>query len=292
MKDSSKVVDLASHRVTTLNAKEIEELKAKAVLVRKWVIRTTCEAGSGHPGGSLSATDILVALYFGGVMRYDPKRPDWEERDRFILSKGHAAPAFYATLALAGFFPEEELLTLRKFGSRLQGHPSMHTVAGVEMSTGALGHGLSVANGIALAARLDKRNYYVFVLLGDGELDAGQVWEAAMAAAHYKLGNLIAIVDRNELQIDGPTEEVMSLEPLAKKFEAFGWHTQEVDGHNFYELISAIEAAKSVKTQPSVIIAHTIKGKGVPFMEGNLAFHGKAPTKEEAEEALRYLEGL
>jgi transketolase len=270
---------------------EIKRLKAIALETRKWIVKMTYEAGSGHPGGSLSATDILTALYFH-VMRHNPKNPTWKDRDRFILSKGHAAPALYATLAQAGYFPVEELLTLRKLGSRLQGHPCMLKCPGVDMSTGSLGQGLSVANGIALAAKLDRRMYRVFVLLGDGECDSGQVWEAGMATAHYKLDNVTAFIDRNTLQIDGSTEQVMSLEPLAFKWKSFGWHILEIDGHNMKEIIDATEKAKEIKGKPTMIIAHTIKGKGVSFMEGTLYFHGKAPTKEQMEEALRELESV
>lgn len=268
----------------------IEDLKEKARKTRIWIVKATCAAGSGHPGGSLSATDILTVLYFH-VMRYDPKNPRWDDRDRFVLSKGHAAPALYATLAQAGFFPEEELITLRKLGSRLQGHPCMRKTPGVEMSTGSLGQGLSVSIGMALAGRLDKKDYRVYVLLGDGECDSGMVWEAAMAASHYKLDNLTAFVDRNKQQIDGWTEDVMSLEPLADKFRAFGWYVLEIDGHNYKEIIEAIDVAKTIKGKPTMIIAHTIKGKGVSFMENSFAFHGKAPTKEQMEKACAELEG-
>lgn len=248
----------------------------------------TASAGSGHPGGSLSCCDILVALYFK-VLRHNPKNPKWEDRDRFILSKGHSAPALYACLAEAGYFPQDELLTLRKLGSPLQGHPSMNTLLGIEISTGSLGQGLSVGNGIALTGRLDGKDYRTFVLLGDGECDEGQVWEAAMAASHYKLDNLCAIVDRNGLQIDGPTEEVMALEPLAEKWKAFGWKVIEIDGHNFNQILSALNPDKVEKDKPLVIIARTIKGKGVSFMEGVVDFHGKAPTKEQRDLALEEL---
>jgi transketolase len=247
-------------------------------------------AGSGHPGGSLSATDIITVLYFH-TMRYDPKNTKWEDRDRFVLSKGHAAPALYAALAEAGFFPVDELLTLRKIGCRLQGHPCMRKVPGVEMSSGSLGQGLSVAIGMALAGRLDKKDYRVYVMLGDGEVESGNIWEAAMAAVHYKLDNITAFLDRNTLQIDGPTEQIMALEPLIEKWRAFGWHVIEIDGHNITEIINSIEEAKNTKGRPTLILAHTTKGKGVSFMENSLYFHGKAPNREQYERAMRELGG-
>jgi transketolase len=262
----------------------LDELKNKAKEIRKHIIKMIAEAGSGHPGGSLSATDIITALFFN-KMNYDPGNPQWEDRDRFVLSKGHAAPALYAALAEAGFFPLNELKNLRKINSILQGHPSKIT-PGVEICSGSLGQGLSVANGMALAARIDKKEYHVYVLLGDGEVQEGQVWEAAMTAAHYKLGKLTAILDRNRLQIDGCTEDIMGLEPLADKWKSFGWEVIEVDGHDFGELINAMNMESK---KPKMIIAHTIKGKGVSFMEHNVDFHGKAPSKEEAEKALREL---
>jgi len=266
----------------------LEELAEIAKTLRRHVITMIAEAGSGHPGGSLSSADIIAALYFR-VMRYRPSEPRWPERDRFVLSKGHAAPLLYATLAECGFFPVEELLTLRKLGSRLQGHTDMTMTPGVEMSSGALGQGLSFGIGIALAGRLDRRDYRVYVLLGDGECDEGQVWEAAMAAAHYKLDNIVAIVDHNKLQIDGWTCDVMNLEPLAKKWLSFGWHVIELDGHDMSQLLAAFEEARGATGQPTIIVAHTTKGKGVSFMENNPDFHGKAPTPEEREVALREL---
>ncbi|MGQ9511759.1 transketolase [Thermodesulfitimonas sp.] len=268
----------------------IWKLEAKAKEIRRYIILMTAAAGSGHPGGSLSATDIVTALYFG-VMRLDPKRPDDPDRDRFILSKGHAAPLLYAALALRGFFPEQELITLRKFGSRLQGHPDMRKLPGVEMSTGSLGQGLSVANGMALAARLDGRDYRVYVLLGDGECQEGQVWEAAMAAAHYRLDNVTAFLDYNGLQIDGPVEEVMSLGAVADKWRAFGWNVLEIDGHNFREILGAVAAAKETKGKPTMVIARTVKGKGVSFMENQVDWHGTAPKADQASRALEELEG-
>ncbi|WP_249169630.1 transketolase [Fusobacterium necrophorum] len=247
-----------------------------------------CEAKSGHPGGSLSIVDILTALYYG-EMKIDPTKPKMEGRDRFVLSKGHAAPALYAVLAERGYFPKEELMTLRKFGSHLQGHPDMKKVPGVEISTGSLGQGLSVANGMALNAKLFQEEYRVYVMMGDGELQEGQIWEAAMTAAHYKLDNLCAFVDVNNLQIDGSVDVVMGVEPLDKKWEAFGWNVISIDGHNFEEIFSALETAKTCKGKPTLILAKTVKGKGVSFMENVCGFHGTAPTAEERERALAEL---
>ncbi len=269
-----------------LGPDEIRELSLKANAVRRHIIEMVYAAGSGHPGGSLSATDIIVALYFK-LMNYDPENPKWEDRDRFVLSKGHAAPALYATLAELGVFPVEELLTLRKVGSRLQGHPDMRKLPGIEASTGSLGQGLSIANGMALAAKLDRKLYNVYVMLGDGEIEEGQVWEAAMFASHYKLDNLIAFLDRNRLQIDGETEQVMSIEPIADKWKAFGWEVREINGHDFKEIVDAVDWAKEVKGKPVMIVAHTVKGKGVSFMEGSVHFHGKPPNDEEYRIALQ-----
>ena len=267
----------------------IAELQQIAKKLRRHVIIMTATAGSGHPGGSLSAADIITALYFK-VLRHDPKNPDWRDRDRFVLSKGHAAPILYAALAERGYFPVDELISLRKLDSRLQGHPDRTLTPGVEMSSGALGQGLSFGIGIALAGKLDSRNYRVYVLLGDGECDEGQVWEAAAAAAHFKVDNLVAIVDRNQQQLDGYCRDIMNLEPLADKWCAFGWEVLEIDGHNFQQILTAFDKAQEVKDKPTVIIAHTIKGKGVSFMENNVEFHGKAPTPEETEKALKELE--
>ncbi len=272
-----------------LDKKEWLELSLKSNAVRKHIVEMVYNAGSGHPGGSLSATDILVALYFK-IMKYDPKNPKWEDRDRFLLSKGHAAPAQYAVLAELGVFPVEELLTLRKIGSRLQGHPDMRKLPGIEASTGSLGQGLSIANGMALAGKLNRRLYNVYVMLGDGEVQEGQVWEAAMFASHYKLDNLIAFLDRNRLQIDGETEQVMSIEPIADKWKAFGWEVREINGHDFNEIIKVVEWAKEIKGKPVMIIAHTIKGKGVSFMEGSVHFHGKPPNDEEYKIAIKELD--
>ena len=270
------------------NRELIKELKRKALQIRKWVIESVYRAGSGHPGGSLSIADILACLYFH-EMRHDPKNPKWPDRDRLVLSKGHAAPALYAALALAGYFPVEELKNLRKIGHFLQGHPCMKKVPGVDMSTGSLGQGLSVAVGMALAGKLDKRDYRVFAILGDGEVQEGQIWEAANAASHYKLDNLIAILDRNKLQIDGPTEEIMHVEPLAMRWKAFGWDVIEIDGHDIEEILDTFHEIK-LNEKPTIIIAHTIKGKGVSFMEGTLSFHGKPPSHEQYIRAMSELE--
>ncbi|MCH8225241.1 MAG: transketolase [Chloroflexi bacterium] len=265
----------------------MEELTGIARELRRDIIQTIYTAGSGHPGGSLSELDILIALYFR-VMRHDPSNPDWADRDRFILSKGHASPGLYAVLARAGYFPKEELATFRQLNTRLQGHAHPMT-PGVEMNSGSLGMGLSFALGCALAARLDKKDYLVYALLGDGECDEGEVWEAAMAGSHHKVTNLIAIVDRNRIQNDRFTDDVMTLEPLAQKWRAFGWRVLETPGHDFPELLATIEKARRRRTRPTVIIAHTVKGKGVSFMENNPAFHGRAPNREEFEQAMKEL---
>jgi len=268
---------------------ENTELKEMANKLRRHVIIMTATAGSGHPGGSLSAADIITALYFK-VMRHNPGNPQWQDRDRFILSKGHAAPVLYAALAESGYFPIEELKTLRKLDSRLQGHTDRNLTPGVEMSAGSLGMGLSFAIGVALAARLNAKDYWTYVLLGDGECQEGQTWEAALSAAHFRLDNLTAIVDCNRIQLTGWTRDIMNLEPLSLKWQAFGWHIIEINGHDFNQILTALEEARKIKSQPTVVIAHTIKGKGVSFMENNPAFHGKAPTLEEAERALKELE--
>ncbi|KAB3534176.1 transketolase [Alkaliphilus pronyensis] len=268
-----------------------DALKEKATSIRKNIIKMLTESGSGHPGGSLSAADIMTVLYFH-VMKTDPQNPAWEDRDRFVLSKGHGAPVLYGTLVEKGFFPEEELFNLRKINSMLQGHPDMKGTPGVEMSTGSLGQGFSASCGMALANKLDKRDSRVYTLLGDGELQEGLVWEAAMAAAHFKLNNLTAIVDYNGLQIDGPNDEVMAINCIAGKFKAFNWHVIECDGHDLNKLIEAFEEAKSITDKPTVLIAKTIKGKGVSFMENQVGWHGNAPKKEEAEEALKELGGV
>ena len=270
-------------------ARSIEEMREQAKILRRHIIAMTAKAGSGHPGGSLSAVELVTALFFH-VLRHDPKNPGWPDRDRFVLSKGHAAPLLYAALAERGYFPVAELLTLRQLGSRMQGHTDMITTPGVEMSAGALGQGLSFSTGIALAARLDGRGYRVYALLGDGECNEGQVWEAAMAAAHYKLDNMVAIIDRNRLQIDGWCRDVMDTEPFPEKWRSFGWHTIDIDGHDLAQIIAAFTEAKTIRGKPTAIIAHTTKGKGVSFMENNPDFHGTAPTPEETERALQELE--
>jgi transketolase len=265
-----------------LTAEQVSQLEDRARAVRRSIVSMVTEANSGHPGGSLSAADILVTLYFA-EMKVDPKNPNDPDRDRFVLCKGHAAPVLYATLAEKGYLPHEELLTLRKIDSRLQGHPSMKDLPGIDMSTGSLGQGLSAANGMALASRLDARSNRVFALLGDGELEEGMVWEAAMFAGHYKLDNVTAFVDFNGLQIDGPVSEVMSPLPIPEKWRAFGWNVIEIDGHDIQAIYGAIQTAKTVKGQPTVIVAHTVKGKGVCQMENVADWHGKAPTKEECQ---------
>jgi transketolase len=267
----------------------VAEMEAIAKRLRRHIITMIGKAGSGHPGGSLSAVEILTALYFK-VLRHKPLDPQWPDRDRFILSKGHAAPVLYATLAECGYLPVDELLTLRQMDSRLQGHTDRTLTPGVEMSAGALGQGLSFAIGVALAGRINSKDYRVYVLLGDGECDEGQVWEAAMAATHFKVDNLVAIVDNNGQQLDGWNRDVMNLDPFPAKWRAFGWQVIEVDGHNIPQLIQAFDQAKKIKGQPTVIIAHTIKGKGVSFMESNNDFHGKAPNAEEVKLALKELE--
>lgn len=270
---------------------DIKDLEIKALDMRADIVSMIAEAGSGHPGGSLSCTDILCALYLGGVLDIHPDEPDAFHRDRFILSKGHAAPALYAALAHAGFFPREELMTLRKFGSRLQGHPDMRLVPGVDASTGSLGQGLSIACGIACGLALDGSDDSVFVLLGDGECQEGQVWEAAMYAAHKGLDNLIAIIDHNGLQIDGRVSDVCSLESLSDKLRAFGWDVSEVDGHDVAALIDALSSAKARhEGMPKAIIAKTVKGRGVSFMEDVAGWHGKATNADETASALAEIE--
>lgn len=270
--------------------KNVEELKSLAKIVRKDIISMLTESRSGHPGGSLSAADILTTLYFG-EMNIDPKNPKDENRDRFVLSKGHAAPVLYSVLARRGYFPVEELNTLRKINSRLQGHPSMKCLPGVDMSTGSLGQGISVSVGMALAGKMDKKDYRVYTLLGDGELEEGQVWEAAMSAAHYKLDNLTAFVDFNGLQIDGDITKVMNPSPIDKKFEAFGWNVLVIDGHDIEAIQDAIEKGRNVKGKPTVIVCKTVKGKGVSFMENQAGWHGAAPSKEQCEQALSEIGG-
>jgi len=268
---------------------KIAEIEARAQTIRLDVIKMLTKAGSGHPGGSLSCADIVAALYFR-IMRHDPARPDWPDRDRFLMSKGHCAPTWYAALARAGYFPVDWLDGLRKLESPLQGHPDMLKTPGVEMSSGSLGQGLSIANGMALAARLDGRDYRVYVLLGDGELQEGQVWEAAMTAAHRNLDNICAVIDNNGLQIDGPVDEVKSVNPIGEKWASFGWNVIEINGHTMTEVVDAFEAARAAKGRPTMIVAHTVKGKGVSFMENKVDFHGVAPSEKERVQALAELE--
>ena len=267
---------------------EINELQAIAKGLRRDIVEMIYRAKSGHPGGSLSIADILAVLYWK-EMNVDPKNPKMENRDRFVLSKGHAAPALYAVLMEKGFASKDLIPTLRRWHSPLQGHPDMKKLPGVEMSTGSLGQGLSAANGVALSAKIYKNDYRVYTILGDGELQEGQVWEAAMTAAHYKLDNLVAFVDSNNLQIDGNVTDVMNVAPVAAKFEAFNWNVIEIDGHNYEEIINALEKARSVKGKPTVIVAHTVKGKGVSFMENNAGFHGAAPNEDEYKQAMEEL---
>jgi transketolase len=267
---------------------QLKVLKEKARKVRIDILKMLTDCGSGHTGGSLSSADIATALYFY-KMKYDAKKPDWTGRDHFILSKGHAAPLLYTVLAHAGFIEHTELCTLRKLGTRLQGHPDSKYLPGVEISTGSLGQGLSVANGIALGRKLDKTTNRVYALLGDGELQEGQVWEAAMTAAHYKLDNLCALVDNNGLQIDGPVSKVMGVEPITDKWRAFGWEVIDVDGHDMAKLTAALDKAETVKGKPTMIVCRTIKGKGSKVFEGKVEFHGTTPSKEEYEIALKEL---
>lgn len=271
-----------------MNKYKVEELKKIAAQVRKNAIEAVYNANSGHPGGSLSAADILTVLYFD-EMNIDPKDPKKEDRDRFVLSKGHCTPALYGTLAERGFFSKGELKKFRSIDSYLQGHPDMKGVPGVDMSTGSLGQGISAANGMAVAAKLNKKDYRVYAVLGDGELEEGQVWEAAMFAAHYKLDNLTIFVDFNGLQIDGEIEKVMSPLPIDKKFEAFGWNVIVIDGHDLEAIRNAIDSGKNTKGKPTAVIAKTVKGKGVSFMENESKWHGNAPNKEQYEQAIKEL---
>jgi len=278
-----------------MDSGKIKELKLTAAKIRRHVIESVAAANSGHPGGSLSSTDIITVLFFD-EMRIDSENPSWADRDRFVLSKGHAAPAYYAALAIKGFFPEADLITLRKTDSYLEGHPSMRKVPGCDMSTGSLGQGISCAVGMALAGKIDKKDYRVFSILGDGELEEGQVWEASMAAAHYGLDNLVAFVDHNNLQIDGNISDVMNPNPVADKFAAFGWNVIAIDGHDLEQIKNAIEKAKTVKGKPTMVVCETVKGKGVSFMENDYGWHGVAPNAEQTEKALAeidaYIKGL
>jgi len=267
---------------------QVKALKEKARNIRVDILKMLTECGSGHTGGSLSAADIATALYFY-KMKHDPKQPKWKDRDNFILSKGHAAPLLYTVLAHAGYFATSELCTLRKLGSRLQGHPDSKYLPGVEISTGSLGQGLSVANGLALAHKLDKGANRVYALLGDGEIQEGQIWEAAMTAAHYKLDNLCAMVDNNGLQIDGPVAKVMGVEPITDKFRAFGWEVLDINGHDMAQITAALDKAETIKGKPTMIVCRTVKGKGSAVFEGKVEFHGATPTKEQCETALNDL---
>ena len=268
-----------------MTANEIKQLSILACKVRMGIIESTNAAKCGHPGGSMSAAEMFTYLYFK-ELNVDPKNPKWDDRDRFVLSKGHTAPGLYSALALRGFFPVEDLLTLRKVGSYLQGHPNMNTVPGVDMSTGSLGQGISTACGMALAAKVQNNPCRVYTLLGDGEIQEGQVWEACMFASHYKLDNLCVIIDNNGLQIDGNIADVMSPYPIVDKLQAFGLHTIAVDGHNFDELEAAFAEAETVKGQPTAIVMTTVKGKGVSFMENNAGWHGKSTNPAEFEIAM------
>ncbi len=279
---------MSSPKVDTTTPQAGVDLKQMARGLRRSVLEMIYQAGSGHPGGSLSAVEVVTALFFC-ILRHRPQDPGWSDRDRFILSKGHAVPLLYAVLAQMGYFPSSELSSLRRLDSRLQGHPDRDLSMGIETSTGSLGQGLSFGVGVALAGKLDQQDYRVYVLLGNGECDEGQVWEAAMSAAHFKLDNLTAVVDHNRQQLDGWTKDVMDLGVLKDKWSSFGWEVMEIDGHNFDHILSAFEKAKEVKGKPTVIISHTTKGKGVSFMENNPDFHGRAPTREEMEKALEEL---
>ena len=271
-----------------MNQADKKNLQILACKVRMGIIESTHSAKAGHPGGSLSAADLFTYLYFQ-ELKVDPKNPQWEDRDRFVLSKGHTAPGLYAALAHRGFFPVEDLITLRHTGSYLQGHPNMHTVPGVDMSTGSLGQGISAAVGMALSGKLQNKDFRVYTLLGDGEIQEGQVWEACMSAAHYKLDNLCVIVDNNGLQIDGDIAKVMSPYPIVEKLQAFGFHVQTIDAHDFDQIEAAMNAARTVKGQPSAIVMKSVKGKGVSYMENNAGWHGKAPNDAEFEIAMAEL---
>ncbi len=278
------------------NNVNLDQLKAFAKQVRRDIVIMTTEAGSGHPSSSLSAVEVLTALYAGGIMRHDPQNPHWPERDRFILSKGHAAPVLYAVLAACGYFPKEWLMTLRQLNSPLEGHPNMSRLAGVEASTGSLGQGLSIGIGHALAGKLDKKDYRTYVMIGDGESDEGQVWEAAMTAAKYKLNNLVCIVDRNNFQQTASTQEVMpSLDPLPEKWRAFGWNATEMPGNHLEEVLTTLQKVKVAQDKPQVIISHTVKGYGVSYLandSGHAHFHGIPLPKEELDKALQEIEAM
>lgn len=267
---------------------DIKELKKKAIQIRKDILNMLHEAGSGHTGGSLSLVEIMLTLYYYNL-KHDPKKPSWRQRDKFLLSKGHGCPALYAVLADRGYFPKEELLTLRKLGSRLQGHPQLG-LPGVEISSGSLGQGLSIANGMALADRLDGIDSRLYCIMGDGETNEGQIWEAAMTASHYKLDKICGIVDFNRLQIDGFCCDIKDMGPYVRKWQDFGWSAFEADGHDFGQLMDAFDKAEKIKGKPQVIIAHTVKGKGISFIENQVKWHGIAPKKDELEKALKELD--
>ncbi len=269
---------------------EVTELQEKAKKVREDIIEEVYHAKSGHPGGSLSVADILTVLYFK-EMKINPENPNWEDRDRLVLSKGHCSPALYSCLANRGFFPVEDLKEFRNINSYLQGHPDKNKVPGVDMTTGSLGQGLSCANGMAIVGKMNQKDYRVYCVLGDGEIEEGQVWEAAMAANKYKLDNLCIVIDNNNLQIDGTIEEVMSSYPIDEKFRSFGFEVIHIDGHDIEEIIKAFEVAKNVKDKPTCIIAKTIKGKGISFMENQAGWHGKAPNEEQYKQAIQSLKG-
>lgn len=291
MQQMAKGMKATQSDAIDMKVEEVKHLKEIAKELRIWIIRMIAEAGSGHPGGSLSAIDILTVLYFH-TMRHRIQEPDWPLRDRFILSKGHGVPALYAVLAKSGYFPMDELLTLRKNNSRLQGHPVKGSVPGVEASTGSLGQGFSIAQGLALASKLDGNLFRVYSMIGDGESQEGQIWETAMSAPKFGLDNLTVFLDYNKGQIDGHTSEIMNLEPLAEKWAAFNWDVQEIDGHDIAKILSSLDKTRSTLGKPHMIIAHTVKGKGVSFMENKIEWHGKAPTKEQAEEAIHELERI
>lgn len=274
-----------------MNDTRLQELALQANSIRMSIIDMLEDAGSGHTAGPLGMADIFTALYFQ-IIKHDPQNPDWEERDRVFLSNGHIVPVRYATMAHAGYFSVEELKTLRKFGSRLQGHPERDRLPGIEHTSGPLGTGLGQASGVAYAARLDNKKFKTFCLLGDGELNGGNIWESAMFAAHHRLDNLVAIVDRNHIQINGTTERVMRLEPLREKWESFGWHVIEIDGHNMQAIVDAVHQAYAIQEQPTCIIAHTIPGKGIAEIENLYEWHGKPPTTEQEQRFLKELRSL
>ena len=266
-----------------------QKLADQALRLRRHVVEMVYQAGSGHPGGSLGMAEMFVSLYLAGELNIRPEEPKWPDRDRFVLSKGHICPGYYAALAIAGYFSEDILPTFRKLGSPLQGHPCMLKGTGIDVSSGSLGQGLSVANGMAIAAKLDGKSYRVYVMLGDGEVQEGQVWEAAMSSAHQKLDNVCAILDYNDLQIDGKVSEIMDVAPLAGKWKAFGWNVIEIDGNDFDQIFDAFDRARATKGKPTIIIARTIKGKGVSFMENACEWHGKAPNEEQYRQAMSEL---